>query len=389
MRTVRSSRPAGFTLIELLAVIAIIAILAALLLPVLSQARAHSRRIQCINQLQEAGVAFHSFAHDHNSRFPMAVPIGGGGSLEFVENGYRVEGPFYFAFRHFQTLSNELAVPRILICPVDTRLPAASFAALKNDNVSYFVGVTAQYQQPDSLLAGDRNLTNDWKGLAAIAHLGPNFSLRWTEEMHRFKGNLLLADGHVEQKNNLNLTLANNQPSTTADLFMPLTRASAATAMTASAASRSGAGAQANPVTPPGGADTDERNQKDKREAPAHPGGIALSPSSRAVSTAPAGPSPEIEPPAEVKPERPPTHPPGGPSAPAAPGKSVTEEGGVFAAYRLIASFARDLVRITAWWLYLLLLFILSVMVAIGLRKWLLRKRGRGIPSTDEPHDCS
>src|SRR5213078_4191879 len=63
----------GFTLIELLVVIAIIAILAALLLPVLSQAGGRAKRVQCVNNLREAGIAFHVFAHDHG-KFPMAVP---------------------------------------------------------------------------------------------------------------------------------------------------------------------------------------------------------------------------------------------------------------------------------------------------------------------------
>src|SRR5690349_5783838 len=109
----------AFTLIELLCVIAIIAILAALLLPVLSQGAVRAKRIQCAGNLHEAGIAFHSFAHDHGDKFPMAVPASAGGSLEFIQNAYRVSGDFYFTFRHFQTLSRELVTPRVLVCPVD------------------------------------------------------------------------------------------------------------------------------------------------------------------------------------------------------------------------------------------------------------------------------
>src|SRR5689334_5935353 len=77
----------AFTLLELLVVIAIIAILAALLLPVLSKAKAKGKRVQCLNNLRQAGIGFHTFAHDHGDRFPMQVSTNNGGSLEFVQAG--------------------------------------------------------------------------------------------------------------------------------------------------------------------------------------------------------------------------------------------------------------------------------------------------------------
>lgn len=213
----------AFTLLELLVVIAIIAILAALLLPALSEAKARAQRVECVSHLRQVGMAFQTFAHDHNGKFPMSVPGSAGGALEFVQSASTstLRGDFYFGFRQFQTLSNDLVTPKLLVCRADTRSPATNFDSLQNANVSYFVGVDADYSQPNSLLSGDRNLTNDFSGGSSILRLGPLSSLHWTAELHRFKGNLLFADGHVVERNGSSITAAGNWSPATAELFLP------------------------------------------------------------------------------------------------------------------------------------------------------------------------
>jgi hypothetical protein len=99
-------------------------------------------------------------------------------------------------------MSNELSTPKILVCPADTRTAANNFIRLKNQNVSYFVGLDAADPNPQMLLDGDRNLTSDNAPENGILKLVPGGPLSWTETIHVNQGNLGLADGSVQQFSN-------------------------------------------------------------------------------------------------------------------------------------------------------------------------------------------
>ena len=184
--TSTTSHRRAFTQIELLVVIVVIAALIMVLVVLTPTAhRQPASRIRCTSNLRELGIAFRLFSADNYDQYPPAVLTNLPQTAELVATCFRAA-------------SNNLASPKILICPTDTRQPAASLSSLRNANISYFVSLTASETEPASFLCGDRNLTNGQAPINGVLELRKNQVVGWDQTMHSNCGNVVLADGSVQ-----------------------------------------------------------------------------------------------------------------------------------------------------------------------------------------------
>jgi competence protein ComGC len=198
----------GLTVIEVLVVIFVLVVLGGLILPATNGARPCKTEVRCANNLKNVGLAFRIFASDNNDRFPFELSVNDGGTRELHASGQ--------PFHTFKVLSNELSAPKITICPQDKQKKASeSWTNFTDANLSYFLNIAVQSpnatnrdfvtttrdaEKPTDWLSGDRNL------LINGLHVSPGRwpiptgkSAAFDKDFHGAWGNLLRADGSVEQ----------------------------------------------------------------------------------------------------------------------------------------------------------------------------------------------
>jgi len=142
---------AAFGMVDTLVCLAALACIVGLILPMLSRSKCGgSNRIRCISNLKQVAIGFRLYANDGDP--------------------YPQFNPTNEAWTYFQVVGKEIGSPKVLVCPLDKQKQPAldfetngtisnfSFAANRNNALSYFYGANAEEAKPGMLLAGDGNL---------------------------------------------------------------------------------------------------------------------------------------------------------------------------------------------------------------------------------------
>ena len=142
--------PAGFTLIELLVVIAIIAVLIGLLLPAVQAAREASRRIQCVNNLKQLGLALANY-QDANNSFPYGMARENTGPKSFAPNGYYIGSSVFVRL-----------LPFLEQAPLDNSYNHSLTHWVAENSTVGGTGLTALWCPSDPLTWGLHNRFDGW-----------------------------------------------------------------------------------------------------------------------------------------------------------------------------------------------------------------------------------
>jgi hypothetical protein len=177
----------GFTRGELALLCASVLLLLALAIASFKKTQQLSYRTECGYNLRVVHGAFDWFIRD-SQKWITQVSTNNGGTMELSSDPKA-------AYRHFAALPS---VEGVLACPKDLRFQASTTGGIQNSNISYFLSINVDLNNPQWILAGTRNISQSSEVLLPLHSLTQS---KWHADfgLHGAQGYLVLVDGSVDQ----------------------------------------------------------------------------------------------------------------------------------------------------------------------------------------------
>jgi len=212
-RKPRASR--AFTLVEILTVLAVIGVLMGLLLPALNSARENGRRVHCMNNLRQIGLAMMAYAGDNENHMPTALhnnaKNGPAWYNALIDGGYTTPKVFRCLDDRDPRLSGGIAkTPRSYAINVGDQNPDTDPTQWKTDVWIAGSRLTCPYLTNTAVVIVGEYYTEPYHTPAILptiedttwAYIKNPYSVNHPYSLHKegqpLWGNYLFLDGHVE-----------------------------------------------------------------------------------------------------------------------------------------------------------------------------------------------